>query len=105
MPAAEYGHDLGYSVTGGYVYRGRDLPAWQGVYLYADYGSGRVWGLLHLPDGSWQNALMFETSYNVSSFGLDEYGEIYLVDYGGEITILRGENHLVLEDFPRLPAG
>ena len=48
MPVAEYSHDLGNAVIGGYVYRGANLPAWQGVYLYGDYGSGRVWGLLHL---------------------------------------------------------
>ena len=89
MPVAEYGRDLGNSITGGYVYRGADLPAWQGVYLYGDFGSGRVWGLLHLPDGNWQNALMFDTGANISSFGVDEAGEIYLVDYGGNILILR----------------
>ena len=89
MPVAEYGHDLGSSITGGYVYRGKALPAWQGVYLYGDFGSGRVWGLLHLPDGGWQNALMFDPDYSSSSFGVDENGEIYLVDYGGNILILR----------------
>jgi glucose/arabinose dehydrogenase len=89
MPVAEYGHDEGYSVSGGYVYRGKDLPAWQGVYLYGDYGSGRVWGLLHLPDGTWQNSLMFETGANISSFGVDENGEIYLVDYRGNILLLK----------------
>jgi glucose/arabinose dehydrogenase len=88
-PVAEYGHDEGYSVSGGFVYRGRNLPAWYGVYLYGDYGSGKVWGLLHLADGSWQNALMFETGANISSFGVDENGEIYLVDYGGRILMLR----------------
>jgi glucose/arabinose dehydrogenase len=89
MPVSEYGHDLGDSVTGGYIYRGMDLPAWQGVYLYGDYSSGRVWGLLHLPDGSWQSALMFETGTNISSFGVDENGEIYLVDYNGSILMLK----------------
>lgn len=89
MPVAEYGHDLGDSVTGGYVYRGVDLLDWYGVYLYGDFGSGKVWGLLHLPDGSWQNSLMFETGANISSFGQDENGEIYLVDYSGSIFLLK----------------
>jgi len=88
-PVAEYSHEIGISVTGGYVYRGKELPAWQGVYLYGDFSSGSVWGLLQLPDGTWQNALMFDTGSNVSSFGLDENGEIYLVDYNGSILILR----------------
>lgn len=88
-PVAEYGHELGISVTGGFVYRGKNLPAWMGVYLYGDYGSGRVWGLLHLPDGNWQNSLMFDTDTNISSFGVDENGEIYLVDYSGNILMLK----------------
>ena len=89
MPVAEYSHDLGNAVIGGYVYRGINLPSWQGVYLYGDYGSGKVWGLLHLRDGSWQNALMFETGRQISSFGLDENGEIYLVDDAGSILMLK----------------
>jgi hypothetical protein len=89
MPVAEYSHDLGEAVIGGYVYRGKNLPAWQGVYLYGDYSSGRVWGLLHLADGSWLNAQMFETGIHISSFGVDEIGEIYLVDDGGSILMLK----------------
>jgi glucose/arabinose dehydrogenase len=89
MPVAEYSHDYGDAVIGGYVYRGKNLTAWQGVYLYGDYGSGKVWGLLHLPDGSWQNALMFDTGRKISSFGVDENGEIYLVDDNGSIFMLR----------------
>lgn len=89
VPVAEYGHDVGVSITGGYVYHGKELPAWQGVYLYGDFSSGSVWGLLKLPDGTWQNALMFETGILVSSFGLDENGEIYLVDFRGTILILK----------------
>jgi glucose/arabinose dehydrogenase len=89
MPVAEYSHALGNAVIGGYVYRGVSLPAWQGVYLYGDYGSGRVWGLLHLKNGTWQNALMFETGRPLSSFGVDENGEIYLVDDAGSILILK----------------
>jgi glucose/arabinose dehydrogenase len=89
MPVAEYSHDLGNAVIGGYVYRGANLPAWQGVYLYGDYGSGRLWGLLHQADGSWQNAEMYDTGRQISSFGVDEIGEIYLVDDGGSILILK----------------
>ena len=76
-------------MTGGYVYRGQALPEFQGVYLYSDYCSGKVWGLLRLSDGSWQNQVLFETGLNVSSFGIDEAGEIYLVDQSnGAISLL-----------------
>jgi len=87
-PVAEYGHNQGCSVTGGEVYRGARLPQWQGVYLYGDYCSGLVWGLLRTPDGAWQEDLLFETGGNVSSFGLDEAGEVYLADYNGTVSRL-----------------
>lgn len=84
-PVAEYPHNPDYSITGGYVYRGASLPAWQGVYVYGDYASGRVWGLLRGPDGKWQNRLLFETRTNITSFGEDEAGELYLVDHKGHV--------------------
>ena len=84
-PVAEYDHSQGCSVTGGYVYRGQNLPEWQGVYLYGDFCTGFIWGLLRQPDGTWQNARLFETGANITSFGQDEAGEIYLVIRQGEV--------------------
>ena len=89
MPVVEYSHELGKAVTAGYVYRGIALESWYGVYLYSDYASGLVWGLLRLPDGSWRNMQMYDTGRNVSSFGEDENGEIYLVDYNGSVLKLQ----------------
>ncbi len=84
-PVAEYSHDQGCSVTGGAVYRGAALPDWQGVYLYGDYCSGLLWGLRRSPDGSWQQGLLYETGGSITSFGEDEAGEVYLVDYSGTL--------------------
>ena len=89
-PVAEYGRDQGCSVTGGVVYRGVELPAWQGVYLYGDYCTGRVWGLLRNPDGSWLNSALFDIGTPITSFGVDEAGEVYLVDYLGTVYRLSG---------------
>ncbi|MBC8506101.1 MAG: PQQ-dependent sugar dehydrogenase [Anaerolineales bacterium] len=83
-PIAEYDHGQGCSVTGGVVYRGA-LSNWQGVYLYGDYCSGLVWGLLQDVTGNWQNALLFNSNATISSFGEDEGGEVYLVDHSGNI--------------------
>ena len=80
---AEYSHSQGCSVTGGYVYRG-SMPEWQGIYLYGDYCSGLVWGLLNSSQ-SWQNQLLFETGLRISTFGEDQAGELYLADHGGSI--------------------
>lgn len=72
------------SVTGGFIYRGAAYPGLQGVYLYADYVSGRIWGLR--VDGSgWENRLLLESSRNISSFGQDAAGEVYVIDHAGEI--------------------
>lgn len=87
-PVAEYGHDLGCSVTGGVVYRGENLPEWQGIYLYGDFCSGGVWGLLQNPQGNWVARLMFENVGRITSFGEDNAGEVYLVDQGGTIFML-----------------
>jgi hypothetical protein len=67
------------------VYRGGALPAWQGVYLYGDYCTGRVWGLLRGADGGFQEAFLFATEARISSFGADEAGEAYLVDLQGNV--------------------
>jgi glucose/arabinose dehydrogenase len=83
-PVAEYSHsEGGCSVTGGYVYRGA-MPEWNGIYLYGDYCTGLIWGLIR-SDGNWQNQLLFDTDVNITSFGEDESGEIYLVGDRGEI--------------------
>lgn len=87
-PVWEYGRDQGCSVTGGYVYRGAALPQMQGIYLFGDYCSGKVWGLLHTPGGEWRQKLLFETGLPVSSFGLDDSGEIYLLDHRGAVLRL-----------------
>jgi glucose/arabinose dehydrogenase len=82
-PIAEYSHTLGCSVTGGVVVRSLNLPEWQGVYLYGDYCTGRVWGLLQTAPGIWLNAELFKTDFNISSFGEDDDGGIYLLDHSG----------------------
>jgi glucose/arabinose dehydrogenase len=79
-PVVEYSHSDGCSVTGGYVYRGSALPEFRGIYLFSDYCSGNVWGLLRGADGSWQMRELFQTGYNVTSFGQDTNSEIYLID-------------------------
>ena len=84
-PVAEYTREDGCSVTGGYVYRGAELETWQGVYIYGDFCTGKVWGLLQQADGSWSNELLYDLDINISSFGLDATGELYIAGLGGSI--------------------
>ncbi len=81
FPVYEYSHDQGCSITGGYVYRGSDLPNWQGIYLFGDYCSGEVWGMLRDAQGQWQTQALFQTPYNISAFGQDASGSVYLLDH------------------------
>ena len=91
-PVAEYEHGGSRcSVTGGYVYRGAALPAWQGVYIYADYCSGEIFGLVQHADGSWENQILYDTSFLITSFGADEAGELYVIDRGGGIYQLQSK--------------
>ncbi len=82
-PIAEYGRDLGSSVTGGVMYRS-PLPGQAHIYLYGDFGSGMIRGL-QLDGAAWQDNLLLNTNLNISSFGHDEAGNTYVVDYGGAI--------------------
>jgi len=85
-PVAEYSHDTGgCSVTGGYVYRSANVPALTGVYLFADYCSGLLWGLGRDDSGAWRLANPIETGLNISSFGEDAVGEVYVLDLNGGV--------------------
>ena len=84
-PVAEYGRDLGCSITGGYVYRGQRLPELRDVYLYADYCSGRIWGLRYDGERVTEQAQLARASFQVPSFGEDEAGEVYVLGFDGGI--------------------
>lgn len=84
-PVFEYQHALGCSVTGGYVYRGSAIPQLEAVYIFGDYCTGRVWAMYRDGDLNWQTNELANTGWAISSFGEDEAGEIYLVDYAGTI--------------------
>lgn len=84
-PVDQYTHDYGCSVTGGYVYRGSVLPDLVGTYLFADYCTGYLWGLVANGDGTYSATDLLETGYNPSSFAQDASGELYLLDLSGAI--------------------
>jgi glucose/arabinose dehydrogenase len=84
-PVVEYSHELGCSVTGGYVYRGEALPAARGRYFYGDYCSGIVWTVrVRNGQASSPRRLPFEVE-SLSSFGEDARGELYLVSLDGTV--------------------
>jgi glucose/arabinose dehydrogenase len=81
-PVAEYSHEQGCSITGGYVYRGAAVPQLQGRYVYGDYCSGLIWTLRQAAPGQWEQRDLLKSSRSISSFAEDQAGELYLTDIG-----------------------
>ncbi|MBN1302155.1 MAG: PQQ-dependent sugar dehydrogenase [Melioribacteraceae bacterium] len=86
LPVWQYGHNSegGYSITGGYVYAGSDAPELKGKYIYGDFVSGKIWAL-ELTGQTPVNTLLFSTDYSISTFGVDENGELFFAHYSGRI--------------------
>jgi len=81
LPIATYAHAAGRcSVTGGYVYRGRAVPALVGTYLYADFCTGEIFGLRN-----GRSTRLLDSALLISSFGEDQAGEVHVVGLGGTV--------------------
>jgi glucose/arabinose dehydrogenase len=91
-PLAVYSHDLGCSVTGGHVYRGRAFPDLTGNYFFGDYCSGRIWAVAAEGAARQEPVELLDTDLSISSFGEDDRGEVYVTDLaGGGLYRLRAE--------------
>ena len=90
-PIFEYHHDIGKSITGGFVYRGSAIPALEGKYLYADYVSGKVWALDYDDEQGRVvgNHLLADEQMPILSFGEDEQREAYFLTDSHTIHRLR----------------
>jgi glucose/arabinose dehydrogenase len=84
-PIAEYGRSEGSSVTGGYVYRGPGIPDLVGRYVFGDFIQGKIWHIAGITAPTAQITGGLDTALNISSFAEDNDGELYVVDYGGEL--------------------
>ena len=81
--------DDGKSITGGYVYRGNGVPVLDGIYIFGDFDSGRIWGLRE-KDGKLAEAaeivdLKSNGKLNIAAFGEDAAGEVYVLAFDGKI--------------------
>ena len=90
LPLAEYPLTSGNcAVTGGYVYRGSRVPLLRGAYLYGDFCSGRIWGLIYDGNQVSDAQLLLDSSLQISSFGEDEAGELYILSFDRKIYGLK----------------
>jgi glucose/arabinose dehydrogenase len=80
-------HGIGVSITGGYVYRGQKIPALRGVYVYADYQMGTIWGLRYADGHLTANGVLVagNPSRTIPSFAEDNDGELYVLSFDGKI--------------------
>jgi putative heme-binding domain-containing protein len=87
-PVFAYGRKYGFSVTGGFVYRGDKRSSFYGVYIFGDYVSKRIWGLKQR-NGALERIRQIGTCpQGIASFGTDELGNVYVVGYEGMIYTL-----------------
>jgi glucose/arabinose dehydrogenase len=83
-PAHEYGRDLGRAVVGGYVYRGSRIPALQGAYVFGDFYNPDLRALVP-SGGGFEEASLGLTVPNISAFGEDASGELYVLSLSGQV--------------------
>lgn len=81
LPVKDYGRTLGNCVTGGYVYWGSRRPELQGAYIYGDFGSGNIFMFRYNSSTLTADSILLQTPYNISSFGIDQDQELYIVSY------------------------
>ena len=87
MPILEYPHgsnEENCSITGGYRYRGSAIASLSGAYIYGDYCSGRIFRARPV-NGKWTVAPLADTNFNLSTFGEDAAGELYVSDLSGAV--------------------
>lgn len=92
-PIWEYNRSGGRSVTGGYTYFGTENPSLLGAYIYGDFISGKVWALWIDEQTNVENYELLDTDLMISSFGIDENSELYIVDFKGKIYRLNEKNN------------
>ena len=94
LPVAEYDHSQGCAISGGAVYRGPGSPLLQGLFIFADFCSGRIWGLKQ-PEparkSGWQSSLLTNVPISISSIGQDQVGNLYVTSFDDGVIYLLTE--------------
>ena len=84
-PVITYDSSLGCAVTGGYVYRGNQIPDLRGAYVYGDFCTGMIWFLRGGPDTVSQPELLIQGPAFISSFAEDAQGELLVLSFSAGV--------------------
>jgi hypothetical protein len=84
LPIVEISHPEAEAVIGGFVYHGTAVAGLQNLYIFGDL-SGKIWSLKEDPANTFTRTLLASPGFNISSFGQDAAGELYVVDVGGRV--------------------
>lgn len=93
------------SVTGGYIYRGYRRPELVGRYIYGDYCSGFIWKFLYQNGALTEDQLLIDAPFSISSFGVDQDGELYVCEYSTTGRIWRFAGNLTPTTDPISPSN
>jgi hypothetical protein len=86
LPIYTYDHNIGESITGGFVYRGTLVSDIYGKYIFADFEYGDVWSLEFDGDNAPEVSTLGDLGpYSVTSFGVDQHNELYICSFDGKI--------------------
>jgi uncharacterized repeat protein (TIGR03806 family) len=99
-PVAEYDHNVGLSITGGYVYRGSAIPSLRGRYVFGDFVSSRLFYLAPNASGGFDRRDLGNPGLGISSFAEDNQGELYITDYGGGLYKLNPGTGTIVDTIP-----
>ncbi len=84
-PLIEHHHAEARSITGGVVYQGSKFPELRGAYIYGDYGTGKIWALKRKGDKVTWSREIADTQHAMVGFSEGRAGEIFYVDYAGQL--------------------
>ena len=87
-PVISYGRSQGCAIVGGVVYRGAEIPWLDGVYLFSDFCTGKIWALDKGAQAGWRMIEVADLTWPVSSFGTDAAGNVYVLTFAGPILRL-----------------
>lgn len=92
-PVVAHAHAEAASITGGFVYHGRQYPELAGAYVYGDYVTGKIWALWHDGRQVTRHEEIADTPHSIIAFGEDDDGELYYLHYPGRSSLHRLARH------------